>query len=175
MLTWSSEASEFEIGALPAGAYRARALDLFGRVTFSSGGYVGPGQSSEAATRLWAKVDHSESDSREVMGFVRWENGAPAEKAAVFMQNTYNFRKYVRRVETDEHGYYRFSSVPGNEPYFVFALPPGQAGAMRNFDHFAIADLQREMWRDQVVHPHRISGGIVDGIPAQSSAAARQG
>ena len=103
------------------------------------------------------------------MGFVRSKTGAPVWKAAVFMQNTYNFRKYVRRMETDEHGYYRFSNVPGNEPYFVFAVPPGQAGAMRNLDYFGVAALQREVSRDQVVHPHRISGSLLDGISAEST------
>ena len=97
VLTWTSEASEFEVGGLPAGQYRVRALDLFGRVTFASGAYVGPAHGSIEPTRPWAKCDLEEPDSREVMGFVRWESGAPAAKAVVFMQNTYNFRKYVRR------------------------------------------------------------------------------
>ncbi len=164
VLAWASEASEFEVGGLPGGTYRARALDLFGRVTFASGAYVGPGQRTTTATRLWAKLDLDETDSREVMGFVRWESGAPVEKAAVFMQNTYNFRKYVRRAETDEQGFFRFVGAAGNEPYFVFAVPPGQTGAMRNLDYFEVAAFQREVWRDQVLHPHRITGSLAEGI-----------
>ena len=42
VLTWTSEASEFEISGLPSGTYRTRALDLFGRVTFASGAKWGP-------------------------------------------------------------------------------------------------------------------------------------
>jgi len=168
LLTWANEASEFEIGGLPAGPYRARALDLFGRVTFASGAYAGPERETSEATRLWAKLDLAEPDSREVMGFVRWESGVPAEKAVVFMQNTYNFRKFVRRVETDAHGYFRFSNVPGNEPYFVFALPPGQTSPLRNFDNFAVAAIQREVWRDQVVHPHRVTGSLPEGMSPES-------
>ena len=84
MLTWTSEASEFEVGGLPAGTYRARALDLFGRVTFASGAHVDSAQTSIEATRLWAKVDLDEPDSREVMGFVRWESGAPAAEGGGF-------------------------------------------------------------------------------------------
>ncbi len=168
VLTWTSEASEFEVAGLPAGTYRARALDLFGRVTFASGAYVGPDQRTTAATTLWAKVDLDEPDRRQVMGFVRWESGVPVGKAAVFMQNTSDFRKYVRRVETDEHGYFRFADVPANEPYFVFAVPPGQTHAMRTLDYFGIAVFQREIWREQVVHPHRITGSLAEVISPES-------
>ena len=76
------------------------------------------------------------------------------------MQNSYNFRKFVRRVETDEHGYFRFSGVPGDEPYFVFALPPGENNAMRHFEYFGVGSGQREVWRDLSLHPHRVTGGL---------------
>ena len=46
-------------------------------------------------------------------------------------------------METDEHGYFRFIAVPGGEPYFVFAVPPGQTAAMRNFDYFGVAAVGR--------------------------------
>ena len=138
-------------------------------MTFASGAHVGFAHGSIEPTRPWAKCDLEETDSREVMGFVRWESGAPAPKAVVFMQNTYNFRKYVRRVETDEHGYFRFIAVPGGEPYFVFAVPPGQTAAMRNLDYFGVAAVGREVSRDQVLHPHRISGTLIRGISAAAS------
>ena len=142
-LTWTIDASEYEVSGLPAGAYRVRALDLFGRLTFASGAMVRDGSTIEPA-RLWTKLDLDEPDSRQVMGFVRWENGAPAVKAAVFMQNTYNFRKYMRRVETDEQGYFRFMDVPGDEPYFTFAVPAGETNAVRTFEYFGMGSLQRE-------------------------------
>ncbi len=160
LLTWSSEASEFEAVGLPLGLYRTRALDLFGRVTFGSGAWVGAEHPQTAPTRLWAKVDLDEPDSREVKGFVRWETGAPAVKAVVFMQNEYDFRKYVRRVETDEHGYFVFSDVPAREPYFVFALPPGVGDAMRRFDHFGVGYPEREVWRALALSPHRVIGAV---------------
>ncbi len=157
-LAWTSEASEFEVGGLPPASYRVRALDLFGQVTFAAGVAVRSGRAVAPDVRLWSKVDLDEPDSRQVMGFVKWESGLPVEKAAVFMQNTYNFRKYVRRVETDEHGYFRFMDVPGNEPYFVFALPPGENASMKNFDQFGVPPLLREVWRDLTLHPHRVTG-----------------
>jgi len=159
-LAWTSEASEFEVGALPAGFCRVRALDLFGRVTFAAGVAVRPGWTAAQEVRLWSKVDLDEPDSRQVIGFVKWESGLPAAKAEVFMQNTYNFRKYVRRVETDEQGFFRFLDVPGNEPYFVFAVPPGDASAIRSFDHFGVGYFQREVWRELTLHPHRVTGAI---------------
>ena len=82
----------------------------------------------------------------------------PASKAAVFMQNTYNFRKYLRRVDADDQGFFRFVDVPGDEPYFVFATPPGGGPAMREFVHFSVPASIREIWRELTLHPHSISG-----------------
>ncbi len=156
-LAWSSDASEFEVTGLAAGAYRARALDVFGKVTFASGIFVRPRpERSTAETRLWSKMEIDEPESRQVMGFVRWENGEPAPKAVVVMQNSYNFRKYLRRVEADEYGFFRFGDVPGNEPYFVFALPPSDQSALKNFQYFAVVPEQRECWRDVTIYSHRI-------------------
>ena len=161
VLTWTSEASEFELGGLPTGAYRVRALDLFGRVTFASGATVGPGQRMGGATRLWSKLNLDEPDSREVMGFVRWESGAPVARAVVFMQNTYNFRRFFRRVETDDSGFFRFGSVPAGESYFAFALPPDEQNGMREFDYFGMPAQLREVWRELTLHPHRVTGVLV--------------
>ena len=94
------------------------------------------------------------------MGLVRWENGAPAPNAVVFMQHAYDFRKYVRRVECDGTGFFRFSGVHGDAPYFLFALPPGNSDAMRLFDHFGVGNLTREVWRELTLHPHRVTGAV---------------
>jgi len=166
-LAWASEASEFEVGGLPAASYRARALDLFGQVTFAAGVTVRFGWTAAQEVRLWSKVDLDEPDSRQVVGFVKWESGLPAAKAEVFLQNIYNFRKYVRRVETDDQGFFRFLDVPGNEPYFVFAVPPGDASAIRSFEHFGVGFLQREVWRELTLHPHRVTG-LVDAASPES-------
>jgi hypothetical protein len=80
------------------------------------------------------------------------------------MQNTYNFRKFVRRVETDEHGYFRFNNVPGDEPYFIFAVPPGDGKAVRNFEYFGVGLLQREVWRALELHPHRVVGDLNEAV-----------
>jgi hypothetical protein len=156
-LRWTSEASEYEVSGLPDGLYRVRALDLFGAMTFASGASVRDGATSEPA-RLWAKVELDEPASREVMGLVRWESGVPAPRAGVFMQNTYNFRKYLRRVDADDQGFFRFVDVPGDEPYLVFAIPPGGGPAMRELAHFGVPASTREIWRDLTLHPHSISG-----------------
>jgi Carboxypeptidase regulatory-like domain len=165
VLGWTSEASEFEVGGLSAGIYRARAMDLFGSVTFASGARAG----SAEHTRLWSRIDMDQPNNCEVMGAVQWESGAPAAKAAVFMQNTLDFRRFVRRVETNEDGFFRFENVPRNEPYFTFALPPGQTASMRNLHQFAAAGVQREIWRDQTLHPHRVSGSLALASPSGTS------
>jgi hypothetical protein len=161
-MTWTSDASEFEVSGLPAGSFRARALDVFGSVTFASGASVHDSSIMDPA-RLWAKIDLDEPEGRQVMGFVRWESGLPAAKAVVFMQNSYSFRKYMRRVETDAHGYFRFADVPGDEPYFMFAVPPAEADAMRSFEYFGVASSQREVWRALTLHPHSVAGKAPDG------------
>ena len=156
-LGWTNGASEYDIAGLPSGLFRARALDLLGAPTFASGAVVRDG-STAVPSRLWDKINLDEPESREVRGFVRWESGVPAAKAAVLMQNTYNFRKFLRRVETDENGYFRFSGVPGDEQYFFFALPPGEENAVRDFRYFAVESTQREVWQTATVHPHRVVG-----------------
>ena len=127
-------------------------------MTFAAGVAVHPGWTAAHDVRLWSKVDLDEPDSRQVMGFVKWESGLPAEKATVFMQNAYNFRKYVRRVETDEQGYFRFFDVPGNESYLVFAVPPRDDSAMRENEYFGVGFFQREVWRELTLHQHRVTG-----------------
>ena len=161
-LAWTSDASEFEVDGLPPGSFRVRALDLFGRVTFAAGVTVRPDRTPgpDEHVRVWSKVDLDEPDSREVIGFVKWESGSPAAKAVVFMQCSYNFRRYVRRVEADEQGFFRFSDVPANEPYFLFALPPGDGNAMKTFEHFVVGFVQREVWHELTLHPHRIKGTL---------------
>ena len=161
-LAWTSDASEFEVDGLPAGSYRVRRIDLFGRVTFATGVSVRSDRTAgpDEHVRLWSKVDLDEPDSRQVLGFVKWESELPVVKAAVFMQCSYNFRKYVRRVETDEQGFFRFVDVPGNEPYFVFALPPDDTNAMRSSEYFGVGFLQREVWRELTLHPHRVTGTV---------------
>jgi hypothetical protein len=173
-LAWTSEASEFEVGGLPAASYRVRALDLFGHVTFASGVSVHPDYGAAQDVRLWSKLDLDEPDSRQVMGFVKWENGVPVAKAAVFMQNSYNFRNYVRWVETDAQGFFRFLDVPGNEPYVVFAVPPIVENAMRNFEYFGVGLFQREVWRDLTLHPHRVTGSVADLWRTRLGAATRE-
>ena len=146
-LAWTSDASEFEVEGLPPGNYRVRALDLFGQMTFAAGIAVRLDRpmTPDQHVRLWSKVDLDELDARQVMGFVKWERGLPAAKAVVFMQNAYDFRKYVRRVEADDRGFFRFVNVPGNEPYFVFALPPGEGPVMREFVYFGVPTPRREI------------------------------
>ncbi len=160
---------------LPSGGYRVRAMDLFGRLTFASGMSIRPDAAAGHPTRLWAKIDLDDPNCREVMGFVRWESGLPVEKAPVVMQNSQNFRKFVRRVETDEHGFYHFTDVPGGEPYFIFALPPGVDGAMRNFEYFFVASYQHEVWSELTLHPHRVTGGLTHAGSEQSLQLVRLG
>ncbi len=159
-LTWTNDASEFELAGLHSGPYRVRALDLFGRVTYARGQYVAPGAINKEAVYLGAKLELDEPESREVMGFVRWESGVPVKKAVVIMQDTTNFRRFLRRVESDENGFFRIAGVPGNESYFAFTVPPGDRNAMRNFEYFHVLFSQREVWRELTLHPHRASGNV---------------
>lgn len=159
-IEWTSDASEFACAGLPPGPCLVRGLDVHGRLSFARGLYVAAGSETTLAPAFWTKIDLDEPESREVSGFVRWENGAPAVKAEVFVQNAGDFRRYLRRVETDEGGFFRAGGLLGGETYFVFALPPGDATAMRRFAYFSVFPSQREISRDATLHPHRIAGDL---------------
>ncbi len=169
-LGWAGDSSEFAFPDLPAGPYRVRTLDLFGKPTFDRGVSVAAGATAKLSEGIWTKPDFAETDSREIMGFVRWEGGLPAAKAVVFVQHRGNFRLYLRRVEADENGFFRVADVPGDEAYFAFAVPPGEEMAARQFTYFKVLSTQREVWCDLTLHGHRVVGqfaGIGPGVPLQ--------
>ena len=70
-----------------------------------------------------------------------------------------------RRTNTVISGY----AVPGNEPYFVFAVPPGQKAAMRNMDYFGVAAFSARYRRrpDSAPAPHHRNAQR--GIPLAAS------
>ena len=160
VLTWTSEASEFEVRGLPAASYRIRAFRPLWAHNVRFGAHIGASGISSDASKLWSKLDLTEPDSREVMGFVRWESGVSAQGAEIYMQHAASFRRYLRRAEADENGFYRFTGVPGGEPYFIFALPRGEATAVRNFEYFGVPSGLREVSRESTLHPHRVTGAI---------------
>ena len=167
---WASDASEFEFMGLPAGPYRVRALDVFGKPTFARGIHIRPGSTAKLSEGPWTKPEIDEPDAREIMGTVRWESGAPVARAVVFVQHAGNFRLFLRRIESDENGFFRVGGVPGDALYFAFAIPSGDDEAMREFGYFSIGTLKREAWRDLTVHPHRVVGqlnNITAEIPLQ--------
>ncbi len=157
-LGWTNSASEFELSNLQAGPYRVRTLDLFGKSTFARGAFVSPKAEAKLSDGVWDKLDMEEPDAREIMGFVRWESGVPAAKATVIVQHSGNFRLFLRRVESDENGFFRVAGVPGDEPYFAFATPLGEDVSLREFVYFGVDATRREAWRDLELHAHRIVG-----------------
>lgn len=158
----TSEASEFELTGLPAGCYRVRALRQFGQQTFARGVYVQANGVAELRTNLYEHIDLEEPRSREVMGFVRWENGEPVKDAQVFMQDARDFRRFLQRVVADDHGYFHFANVPGDGEYFTFALPRDHPLAMKNFEYPQLTQEQREAWQDLTLHPHRVTGQVAN-------------
>ncbi len=163
-IAWASDAAEFFIYDLPQGYYRARAVRSSGRYTFSRGVSVKANGQTRLATTVNDWVDYENPLSREVMGFVRWENGQPAGGATVVMQNLSNFRAYLQSATTDEHGYFRFARVPPHANYFLFAAPDKSGNAMKNFAYLSSHQVVRESWSELVVYPHE-----ADGVLAKSS------
>ena len=101
------------------------------------------------------------------MGFVRWESGASAVKSTVILQHSGNFRIFLKRLETDGNGFFRTAGVPGDQPYFAFALPPGEDSALREYSYFGVESRLREAWRDLTIHSHRITGRFASAdLPA---------
>jgi hypothetical protein len=159
-LAWTSDASEFELTAVPPGLYRARSLNSFGQISFARALIVTPSGVAELATGLGDPVQLDEPLSREVMGIVRTEDGRPVESAEVFLQDATNFRRFLQRVVTDRNGFFRISNVPGNSQYFAFAMPPKDGQAMKDLIYPRVDPLRRETWLDLSLSPHRIVGRL---------------
>lgn len=163
----TSDASEFEFSGLPPGYYRMRTWRYFGQQTFSRGVFVRPNAIGEVRTGIYEHIDFDELRSREVMGFVVWENAEPAKNTQVFMQDATNFRRFLQRVTTDEHGFFRVPNVPADAPYFMFALPADDRTAIKNFVHPTFESSRREVWQGLTVFPHRVVGELADAPGAQ--------
>ena len=140
---------------LPPGNYRV-GHDLFGQMTFAAGIAVRLDRpmTPDQHVRLWSKVDLDELDARQVMGFVKWERGLPAAKAVVFMQNAYDFRKYVRRVEADDRGFFRLTTYRAMSRTLYSRFSAGEGPVMREFVYFGVPTPRREL----TLHPHVIRG-----------------
>ena len=162
-LGWTSEASEFELGGLPGGIYRARALDAFGRVSFARGSVVQSSGVSEFKTAFGTQIDLDKSLSREVMGVVCWEDGQPVEDAEVFFQDAVSFRRFIQRAQTDRNGFFRIANVPGNASYFAFARPPKEENAIKVLIFPEVDSSRRETWLDLRLSPHRVIGRFHGG------------
>lgn len=156
-LEWTSGASEFELVNVPAGLYRVRSFDTFGKMSFARGLVASPSEVADLKSGLGDRIQLDEPRSREVMGFVRWENGSPAQNAEVFLQDAANFRRFLERVVTNENGFFSISNVPAAQ-YVSFALPPNDENSMKNFIYPYVKETPREVWLDFTLSPHRIVG-----------------
>ena len=64
--------------------------------------------------------------------------GAPIADANVVMQDASNFRKYLRSAKTDANGGTRFSQIPANGSYFLFATHSKQKEPLKHFHYFEL-------------------------------------
>ncbi len=158
-LEWTSEASEFELLGLPRGLYRVRSLNSYGRVSFARGAIVPASGVVDLGARPGSPIELDEPLSREVMGTVRWEDGRPADKAVVFLQDATNFRRFLKREVTNRNGYFRIPDVPAAR-YVAFALPPDDKRAMKSFVYPRVDAMPRETWLDLSLSPHRVIGRL---------------
>jgi hypothetical protein len=160
-LQWTSEASEFELMGIPAGVYRARSMDSFGRVSFARGSVVRPSEVADLKSRLGDQVQLDGPSSREVMGIVRWQNGTAGAGAEIYLQDATDFRRFLQRVEVDQNGFFSIPNVPA-APYVAFALPPKVQHAMKSFVFPLVDKDPRETWLEFTLWPHRIVGKVPD-------------
>jgi hypothetical protein len=159
---WSSEASEFERAGLAPGVYRVRSLNVLGQVSFARGLVASPSGVTELETALNEQIRLDDPSSREVMGVVRWEDGHAVEGAEVFFQDSTNFRRFLKRVQTDGRGFFRVPGVPGGARYFIFALPPQDKRAMKDLIFLQVESTRREVWVDLMLSPHNVVGRLAD-------------
>lgn len=164
-LTWTSEASEFELPEVPAGVYRARTMNSFGRVSFARALVASPSEVGEFQSRIGEPIELDKPSSREVMGVVRWENGTPGDGAVVYLQDAFDFRRFLKRVVADKHGFYSIPGVPSGR-YIAFALPPKEEYAMKPLLYPVVKPHPREAWLDFTLSPHRVVGQVPGSEPA---------
>lgn len=162
-LEWTSSASEFELSGVPAGLYRVRSMQTLGKVSFARGLVASSPGLNELKSVANRPIELDDPGSREVMGTVRWEDGRPAPRAIVFLQDTTDFRRYLQRQDTNENGYFTFADVPANGAYVAFAQPANDASAMKNFSYCTLGASPRESWIDLSLSPHRIVGTVPGG------------
>ncbi|MBL8695230.1 MAG: carboxypeptidase regulatory-like domain-containing protein [Planctomycetes bacterium] len=129
----SSEAAEFQFDGVPAGIYEIRGRGEMDAPRFSRLVFVAPGRTSEVHLSSADEIQLRNRRSRILHGWVRSEAGLPVAKAAVWAQDTRSFRYFVERQETDSSGYFRFASLEPGASYTIFAQPPDESDALKDF------------------------------------------
>lgn len=129
----SSEAAEFQFDGVSAGIYEVRGRGEMDSPRFSRLVFVAPGHTSEVHLSSLDEIQPRDRRSRILHGWVRSEAGLPVAKAAVWAQDTRSFRYFVERQETDSSGYFRFASLEPGASYSVFAQPPDESDALKEF------------------------------------------
>ncbi len=166
-VVYSSHATEFIFTNVPEGVYRIRAMAANGACTFEKLVSVTNRQLVEANFSSSDVIDLSDPTSRRVYGTVSNELGVPIENATVFMQDMYNFRRYIKSTASDMNGNFYFEKFESDRQYLLFAFRPNDQASLRNFTfHFVPSD-SREFRVNLVIYDSKISGKSPFDTPVQ--------
>lgn len=165
-LTFSSEASQYEVMNIPAGMYRVRGYQRRGSFTFARTAVVRPGMKTRLESGLTEEIDFEEENEYEIQGMVTAANGQPIQNAAVVVQDVQNFRSFLEQAKTDEMGFFSVAKVRPGRRYFAFATPPNAQNAVRNFSYFMVSGDLREVFVDLKLYENRVVGRLPSLIQA---------
>lgn len=130
---YASEAGEVQLLGLRQGFYQIRGGAVYGGPAFSRFVYATTPALKSFGLGQMDRIEASDPSSRIVHGVVHDDAGRPIAGAHVYCQDTRSWRYYMKRTETDEHGYYRFAEIQADAAYIVFAEIPNWRDGVRQF------------------------------------------
>jgi hypothetical protein len=163
-IAYASQASEFFSKPVFPGKYVIRTLGFGGKPSHSKGVSVYPGESTEVLfnrLEVWSEDD----EKGHILGYVDLPRSEVPKEYAVIIQDQLSFRKYLKRVELDEQGFFSFRDVPLDRHYFSFCQKSDQEIKQnRKTNHFAFLN-SKEMWIDMEFSNNQLdlTGQLRDG------------
>jgi len=137
-VTWSDASREFRFNDIP--------IEEFAQIT-CVGANRGQLSRSKVVSALantpvyFSNEDQTHGDlsqSSDLHVLVQDPQGVPIDEASIVIQDASNFRNYLRSKKTDPNGAVRFSAVPRNRTYLLFATHKVQVSPLKNFEYVVV-------------------------------------
>jgi hypothetical protein len=159
--TWRSVllsdlASEVTLFDAPPGLYEVREITSGAVWSLPKGVVHGAGRSLFFDAR-----DLPAPGTTSVHGFVTREDGSPVPTAELYLQSLSPDYHAVRRVDADEHGFYRVDNLPPGVGCVLFARPKDDGAAMKDLVTVQVGE--RGTRRDLTLYAGEIRAHVASG------------